>query len=110
MSYDLVPMWSYHLTCYGAICTSMICDAKKNIDAIKKEICKLIFRILKGGADTGFRHVKPEEYTPRLFHFCGTRKHVEVREVCMSSHFIYIDVRRYDMIANETTLHPSHNL
>lgn len=39
------------------------------------------FRVLKGGADTGFRHVKPEEYTPRLLHFSGTRRHVEVREV-----------------------------
>lgn len=37
--------------------------------------------IMKGGADTGFRIVKPEEYTPRLLHFSGTRKHVEVREV-----------------------------
>lgn len=36
---------------------------------------------MKGGAETGFRHVKPEEYTPRLLHFSGTRKHVEVREV-----------------------------
>jgi len=36
---------------------------------------------MKGGADTGFRQVKPEEYTPRLLHFSGTRRHVEVREV-----------------------------
>jgi gelsolin len=36
---------------------------------------------MKGGADTGFRKVKPEEYTPRLLHFSGTRKNVEVREV-----------------------------
>jgi len=26
---------------------------------------------LRGGAESGFRHVKPEEYTPRLFHFHG---------------------------------------
>lgn len=36
---------------------------------------------LSGGADTGFRHVSPVEYKPRLFHFCGTRKHVTVKEV-----------------------------
>ena len=36
---------------------------------------------MKGGADTGFRKVKPEEYAPRLLHFSGTRKNVEVREV-----------------------------
>ena len=36
---------------------------------------------MKGGADTGFRHVKPEEYQPRLLHFCGTRRNIEVKEV-----------------------------
>ncbi|KAL8569179.1 hypothetical protein ACOMHN_035449 [Nucella lapillus] len=39
---------------------------------------------LSGGADTGFRHVKPEEYEHRLFHFCGTWKHVEVKQVPLS--------------------------
>jgi len=37
--------------------------------------------ILDGGAETGFRHVKPEEYVPRLLHFHGDRKHVDVKEV-----------------------------
>jgi len=37
--------------------------------------------IMKGGAATGFRHVGPREYTPRLLHFCGTRKSVQVNEV-----------------------------
>ncbi|XP_067684710.1 gelsolin-like protein 2 [Haliotis asinina] len=37
--------------------------------------------VMRGGAETGFRHVKPEEYTPRLLHFSGTRRNVEVREV-----------------------------
>ncbi|XP_076468711.1 gelsolin-like protein 2 [Babylonia areolata] len=36
---------------------------------------------MKGGADSGFRHVKPEEYEQRLLHFCGTRKNIEVKEV-----------------------------
>ena len=39
------------------------------------------FRILDGGADTGFNRVTPEKYTARLFHFCGTRKRVEVKQV-----------------------------
>ena len=39
------------------------------------------FRILDGGADTGFNKVTPEKYTARLFHFCGTRKLVEVKQV-----------------------------
>lgn len=36
---------------------------------------------LHGGADSGFRHVKPEEYKPRLFHFHGDKNGVEVKEV-----------------------------
>jgi len=36
---------------------------------------------MKGGADSGFRHVKPEEYKPRLLHFHGDRKGVTVQEI-----------------------------
>lgn len=36
---------------------------------------------MKGGADSGFRQVKPEEYTPRLLHFHGDRKGVKVNEI-----------------------------
>ena len=36
---------------------------------------------MDGGADTGFNKVTPEKYTARLFHFCGTRKLVEVKQV-----------------------------
>ncbi|GFO15631.1 gelsolin [Plakobranchus ocellatus] len=39
--------------------------------------------ILKGGADSGFRRVKPEEYKPRLLHVKGDRKSVTVTEVTM---------------------------
>ncbi|GFO33321.1 gelsolin, partial [Plakobranchus ocellatus] len=39
---------------------------------------------MKGGAKTGFRHVEPEKYKPRLLHFCGQRRHVEVKEVPLS--------------------------
>ncbi|KAK3761852.1 hypothetical protein RRG08_019430 [Elysia crispata] len=39
--------------------------------------------LLKGGADTGFRHVKPEEYKPRLLIVKGDRKAVTVTEVAM---------------------------
>lgn len=37
--------------------------------------------ILKGGADSGFRQVKPQEYTPRLLHFHGDRNGVVVKEI-----------------------------
>src|SRR5690606_15312232 len=37
-------------------------------------------QILAGGVDTGFRHVAPKDYKPRLLHIKGTRN-VTVREV-----------------------------
>ncbi|XP_038061933.1 gelsolin-like protein 2 [Patiria miniata] len=40
--------------------------------------------LLEGGADTGFRKVKPTEYQPRLLHFHGTRKNIQVKEVALS--------------------------
>ncbi|KAK3103108.1 hypothetical protein FSP39_016515 [Pinctada imbricata] len=36
---------------------------------------------LRGGADTGFRHVTPEEYVPRLFHLRGEKFKVKVRQI-----------------------------
>jgi len=37
--------------------------------------------IMEGGAETGFRHVKPTEYKPRLLHFSGAKKSIVVKEV-----------------------------
>ncbi|XP_071953140.1 gelsolin-like protein 1 [Antedon mediterranea] len=54
------------------------------------------FSLLEGGADTGFRHVKPTEYQPRLLHFCKTvSKKVEIKEVplfkqCLDSSDVFI--------------------
>ncbi|XP_003388924.1 PREDICTED: gelsolin-like protein 2 [Amphimedon queenslandica] len=43
--------------------------------------------LLEGGADTGFRHVKPVEYQPRLFHFRRDAKGiVVVKERPLSKH------------------------
>lgn len=39
---------------------------------------------MSGGADSGFRHVQPEQYQHRLFHFCGTRKNIQVKQVPLS--------------------------
>jgi len=38
---------------------------------------------MKGGADTGFRRVKPTEYQPRLFQVVGERKNIEVIQIPM---------------------------
>jgi len=40
--------------------------------------------LLSGGVDTGFRHVKPEEYQPRLLHLKGKRK-VRVTQVPLAA-------------------------
>jgi len=37
-------------------------------------------RIMEGGVDSGFKHVEPEKYTPRLLHMKGKRK-VRVTQV-----------------------------
>lgn len=38
-------------------------------------------QLLSGGCKTGFNHVEPKEYVPRLLHFSGTRKNIKVKEV-----------------------------
>lgn len=42
------------------------------------------FIVLEGGVDSGFNHVKPTEYRPRLLHVKGTVKTICVREVELS--------------------------
>lgn len=37
--------------------------------------------LMKGGAATGFRHVKPTEYKSRLFQVVGERKKIAVKEI-----------------------------
>uniref|UniRef100_A0A2C9LNQ3 Actin-modulator n=2 Tax=Biomphalaria TaxID=6525 RepID=A0A2C9LNQ3_BIOGL len=37
--------------------------------------------LLKGGADSGFKHVKPTEYRPRLLHFHGDKYGVHIKEI-----------------------------
>jgi len=41
-------------------------------------------RYMKGGADTGFKHVEPEQYKPRLMHYSKTGKGIVVKEVSLS--------------------------
>jgi gelsolin len=37
--------------------------------------------LMEGGANSGFRHVKPTEYQPRLLHFKGSKKNIEIKQV-----------------------------
>ena len=39
------------------------------------------FKVQAGGVDSGFKHVKPEEYRPRLLHVKGVKNRVAVTEV-----------------------------
>jgi len=41
-------------------------------------------RILDGGVDSGFNHVEPESYKPRLLHIKGTRGNISARQVELS--------------------------
>lgn len=60
----------------------------------ESELFKSYFKtvtIMKGGAQTGFRHVEEEKYKPRLFHFSGQRRNVVVSEVPLSKDRIKSD-------------------
>jgi len=37
--------------------------------------------LMEGGADSGFHKVTPQQYKPRLLHFCGQGRHVVVSQV-----------------------------
>jgi gelsolin len=37
-------------------------------------------RLLEGGVESGFRHVKPEEYRPRLLHIKGSGQNIRVQQ------------------------------
>jgi len=51
-------------------------ESKEFLDVFKWKIT-----ILKGGVESGFNHIKPTEYKPRLLHFKGNKEQVRVTEV-----------------------------
>jgi len=56
----------------------------REVQGHESELFKSYFRVmeyLEGGAESGFRQVKPTEYKPRLLHFHGDRSKVEVKQV-----------------------------
>ncbi|KAM7541080.1 hypothetical protein Aperf_G00000038543 [Anoplocephala perfoliata] len=59
----------------------------REVDGYESELFKSYFSkfvTLKGGYDSGFRHVKQEEYRPRLLHFCKEGKITYMRQVKFS--------------------------
>lgn len=66
----------------------------REVQGFESDLFKSYFKtitVMKGGAQSGFNHVEPEEYKPRLLHFCGTRRSVEVKEVPLSKDRIKSD-------------------
>ncbi|KAI0221917.1 Gelsolin-like protein 2 [Lamellibrachia satsuma] len=60
----------------------------REVEGHESQLFKSYFKnivIMEGGADTGFRHVTPEEYRPRLLHFSGQKRHITVKEVPLCS-------------------------
>jgi len=52
-------------------------------DIFRSYFSKII--VMEGGIESGFNHVKPEEYKPRLLHIKGTMRTSSMREVACSS-------------------------
>lgn len=53
----------------------------------ESELFKSYFKAMKymkGGAETGFKHVEPETYVPRLFRYTQKGKHVTVKEYSLN--------------------------
>ncbi|CAG5121226.1 unnamed protein product, partial [Candidula unifasciata] len=66
----------------------------REVQGHESELFKSYFKtitIMNGGAQTGFRHVQPEKYKPRLLHFSGQKKNIVVREVPLSKKQIKSD-------------------
>lgn len=60
----------------------------REVQGVETKLFKDCFRggvrILEGGVDTGFAHVKPDEYRPRLLHIQGNSKKQNVSQVPLS--------------------------
>ena len=46
-------------------------------------ILRFLNSLMDGGVDTGFNHVEPEQYKPRLLKVSGSSKKVQVTEVSL---------------------------
>ncbi|KAA0186183.1 Severin [Fasciolopsis buskii] len=71
------------------------CVQHREVEGHESNLFKSYFpnlRILNGGIESGFRHVTPNEYQPRLLHFClQDRKLVVMQEVDLSANSLKSD-------------------
>ncbi|BFZ08113.1 hypothetical protein BsWGS_11152 [Bradybaena similaris] len=66
----------------------------REVEGHESELFKSYFKTIttmSGGAQSGFRHVQPEKYKPRLLHFSGLKKNIVVREVPLNKKQIKSD-------------------
>nr|CUU97372.1 hypothetical transcript [Hymenolepis microstoma] len=64
----------------------------REVDGYESDLFKSYFDkfvTLKGGYASGFRHVKPDEYKPRLLHFCKDGKVTYMRQVKYSKQSVH---------------------
>jgi gelsolin len=78
----------YGTVAYKTVELDMFLDDKavqhREVEGYESDLFQSYFpsiSIMEGGAESGFRHVKPEEYRPRLLHFSGQKQHINVKEV-----------------------------
>jgi gelsolin len=68
----------------------------REVQGYESKLFKTYFddlRILKGGADSGFKHVEKEAFKPRLMRVQGTKKKIEITEVsCLKANLDSGDV------------------
>jgi len=60
----------------------------REVDGYETEAFKSLWNgkllVQEGGIESGFHHVKPEAYEPRLLHFKGKANHIRVEQVALS--------------------------
>lgn len=78
----------YGTAAYKTVELDILLDDKpiqhREVQGHESKLFKSYFRsitILRGGAESGFKKVEATKYEPRLLHFHGDRKHVEVTEI-----------------------------
>eukprot|EP00117_Sycon_ciliatum_P013010 scpid79418/ scgid13851/ Gelsolin-like protein 1; Actin-modulator len=73
----------------------------REVQGYESSLFKKYFKqieIWSGGIESGFNHVEPEKYTPRLLHFSGDRRGIQVNEVdCIKENLNSEDVFILDL-------------
>ncbi|KAK3612033.1 hypothetical protein CHS0354_021710 [Potamilus streckersoni] len=66
----------------------------REVEGYESELFKSYFKtltVMNGGAESGFKHVEPREYQPRLMWFASKGKRVELKEVALKKSSVTSD-------------------